>query len=139
MRWILLLVFDFHRAAFLCGLIDRINNDDVPQTLFAVGLWFAVSSDALREIVEFQSKFVDRLECLGKPAPRNLSTNPPLFFESKGRTQFGPPFLAMNMDKRRKRSAIGCGPLQDEPAAKIQAKRNTFFYLFISSSIPHPT
>src|ERR1700674_3661744 len=133
-----LLVFDLQRAAFSGGLIDRVNDDDVPQTLLAVRLRFAAFPNALREIVEFQSEFVDRLEYLGEPAPRNLSAKPPLFLESEGWSQLGPAFLPMNMDERGKSSAVGCGPLQNEAAAKIQAERDTFFYLFISSSITHP-
>ena len=137
-RYIYLVLY-LHRAASFRGLIDRVNDDDVPQTLLAVGLWPSAFPDAGREIIELQSKFVDRLECSGEPPPRNLSTQPPLFLESERWSEFGPAFLSMNMDERGKSSAVGRGPLQNEAAAKIQAKRDAFFYVFISSSITYPT
>src|SRR6266852_7595912 len=81
-----LFVFDCYGAALFHRSINRIDNNDVAQSLFATRFRLSTFLDTGGKSVQFQYKFVNGFERLGEPLPAHLSTDPPFFLESKCRS-----------------------------------------------------
>src|ERR1700693_6253542 len=127
----LLCVFYGHGAALLHGLIDRVNDKDVPQSLFAVRFRALAFLDAGRKGVQFEGKFVDGLEGLRKPLSTNLAAEPAFFLKCKCRTQFHPALLAVHVYKVREGGTVSRRPLQDEAAGKVETERDPLLHILV--------
>src|SRR3984957_17459949 len=135
---LLLLVLDGHGAALLHCPINRVNNNDVPQSLLPPPFRLSALFDTLGKFVDFQNELVHRLEGLVEPFSFDLAAKPPFFFERERRPQFSPTFFSVHVNERGKRRAVSRGALQHESAFEIEPEGDALLHLSIPSFIANP-
>src|SRR5579884_2781365 len=108
-------------------LINRLHYRNVAKTLDAVRLRVLTTADAVSESIQFESKLIDHLETLLKPAAADLPEQPPLFFVRERRVKGCPAFFPKYFQE------IGLGRpeagacLQDKIFREFQLKADVLF------------